>query len=385
MILTEQQIRQIRDLYEELGNKTEVSRITGHSRSTVIRHTQEKNEDPKIEDPEFLRLLKEARSVGEPGIHRTGKIPDYVVGLENTLQCVDTRHAQDLKEKIAKAYAEKEKERHKTIHEGKWADTLSEPRRLPRKIGSRDTFQLPPYRKVAFVSCTHHPYQNKHAVDAVLNYISANNFDLIVLGGDQCDFYKISRFSKDPRRELKLQEEITETIKFVRNVNSLDKDVVWIDGNHDDRMRRHIAETGLSGIEALEIPNLFELPAHWAYAENQAHIRLGSLLMCHGDLAGAGSGTRHIAHSIYEKLATSVLFGHYHRFSRYYHTDYDRVQRAAFACGHLCDEPSADYVRSPGWQTGFCEVEYDHDSNLFSVRDHVITKGKFYANGRIWG
>ena len=348
MKLTDQQIAQIKDLYEDTGNKTEVSRITGHSRNTIIRHTKEKLEN-KASESRFSQ--------------------------NSPLFCNDHFISPN-------PFRDPVKVPHNTVYV---SAGQTEARKLPRLIGSRDTFQLPKYKKVAFVSCTHHPYQNKYAIDAALNYISANRFDLIVLGGDQCDFYKISRFSKDPRRELKLQQEIDETIKFVRNVDTVGGDVLWIDGNHDDRMRRHIADTGLSGIKALEIPNLFELPERWAYAENQAHVRLGSLLMCHGDLAGTGSGTRHIAHNMYEKLATSVLFGHYHRFNRYYHTDYDRVQRAAFACGHMCDEPSADYVRSPGWQTGFCEVEYDHDSNLFSVRDHVITKGKFYANGRIWG
>lgn len=255
---------------------------------------------------------------------------------------------------------------------------------LPKTIDHRSTFQLPDYRRIAFLSCTHHPYQDKAAVGSVLNYVAANDFDLVVLAGDQCDFYKISRFSQDPRRLVGIQEEIDETKKFIKNVESLNRSVVWIDGNHDDRMRRFIAETNLSGLEALRIPNLFGLPESWTYAENQAHIRVGSLLMCHGDLAGRGQGTRHLAHGMFDKLHTSVLFGHFHRFDRYYHSDYDRVQRAAFACAHLCDESAADYVRAPGWQTGFCEVEYDHSENIFSVRDHVIVRGKFYAGGRVW-
>lgn len=399
MKLDARQIQRIRDLYKETGDKTKVANLTGHSRGTVIRYTNDKLKKVQAGDLLTARILNEAnrRAEDTTAVQSTGSLtlPRSLYGrweFEPEISGYDRGgYNPGFPPANPDAY-------HGGVPyswsppsyvvplDGKEIVRMAEKKEktLPRRISHRETFQLPNYKKIAFVSCTHHPYQDKAAVGAVLNYIAANAFDLVVLAGDQCDFYNISRFSKDPRRVEKIQEEINETKRFVQNVNSLKTAVVWMDGNHDDRMRRFVDEKGLGKLDALEMPNLFGLPEHWAYAENQAHIRVGSLLMCHGDLAGRGSGTRHVAQGMFDKLTTSVLFGHFHRFDRYYHTDYDRVQRAAFACGHLCDESAADYVRSPGWQSGFCEVEYNHDENLFSVRDHVITKGKFYANGRIW-
>jgi len=42
--------------------------------------------------------------------------------------------------------------------------------------------------------------------------------DTIFINGDLVDFYAISRFNKDPERELKLQEELDEAVNVLRQI-----------------------------------------------------------------------------------------------------------------------------------------------------------------------
>ena len=52
--------------------------------------------------------------------------------------------------------------------------------------------------KIIVVSDIHFPYEDKSAVAAFVKEVSLKRPDVIVLNGDLLDFYKLSKFSKDP-------------------------------------------------------------------------------------------------------------------------------------------------------------------------------------------
>ena len=55
------------------------------------------------------------------------------------------------------------------------------------------------YGNVYVISDIHFPYQDNEAIEAFLRYVEMNGEpNIIVLNGDLLDFYKLSRFSKDP-------------------------------------------------------------------------------------------------------------------------------------------------------------------------------------------
>ena len=52
--------------------------------------------------------------------------------------------------------------------------------------------------KIMVVSDIHFPYEDKSAVTAFIKEAGLRKPDVIVLNGDLLDFYKLSKFSKDP-------------------------------------------------------------------------------------------------------------------------------------------------------------------------------------------
>jgi predicted phosphodiesterase len=247
-------------------------------------------------------------------------------------------------------------------------------------------FAPKPYTKAGWLSDLHFPYQDQPAIDAALEFLGEWRPDLVVIGGDLLDMYSISRFDKDPERTFRLQDEIDAAKPFVKAVDALGADVVYLLGNHEERLANLIRENpGLSRMRAMEFPRAVELPPSWTVYPSQTHYRISHLTLLHGDLKGRGGGARHIAANMLGKLKTSILFGHHHRQQCFPEPGYDKTIRAGFSTGHLSDESKMDYCRCPDWTTGFASVDIDNESGIFDVRQHLIIGGRFRFNGKTYG
>jgi len=60
------------------------------------------------------------------------------------------------------------------------------------------------------LSDPHYPFQNKPYIKAIKRFAQDLEPDAIVINGDGLDFYDLSRFNKNPKRQFKLKEEIAE-------------------------------------------------------------------------------------------------------------------------------------------------------------------------------
>lgn len=242
-----------------------------------------------------------------------------------------------------------------------------------------------PYRKIAFLSDIHFPYHDQPAVDVALAALRDWRPELVVLGGDIFDFYQISEYSQDPSRRLTIQDELDSARGFWESINNLDADVIYLEGNHESRLTRTIHKNpGLYNLRALSFPIAAELPRHWRWYPSQTHLKVGPLILLHGDLRGGPSGV-HIAWALLKRLRTSCLFGHFHRFDIAYETGYDGLPRVGFGNGHLSDVLRAEYVTTPNWQTGFSTIEYSPEEGIFAVQQHLIINGQLVFRGRIYG
>ena len=163
------------------------------------------------------------------------------------------------------------------------------------------------------------------------------------------------------------------------------QDVSFLEGNHEGRLHRLISRNpGLFKLRSLEIPRAAELPEGWQYFPSQTHYRLGPMLALHGDVKGMSDRVTHPAYTLFQRLKWSCIAGHFHRFGRYYDTDYDGVPRAGFVNGHLSDMKQVKYITSPNWQSGFSTIEMAADGHLFRVDQHIIVDGRMVADGREW-
>jgi len=110
----------------------------------------------------------------------------------------------------------------------------------------------------------HIPFADENLLGSWMESISIFKPDGIDIIGDLMDCYTLSRFDKNPARKVNLQEEITDTRRFLGNVRCLAGrgcDIRYSEGNHEDRMRkmlwRKVPE--LADLQNLTIPELLGL------------------------------------------------------------------------------------------------------------------------------
>ena len=242
------------------------------------------------------------------------------------------------------------------------------------------------YRRVAFLSDIHMPFENKKALKVTFEILADYKPDLIFLGGDILDCYQISDHEKDPDRIETLQNEFDVLNSYVQPINDLAPNVTFLFGNHEKRLYQIIRKNpALENLQSLSIKKAASLPDHWNVYQNQSHIRIGKLLYIHGDLASRNSGGRFVSAGMLDKLRTSVIFGHHHRMQTFYTSDYEGKLTAAFANGTLCDIAQARYIASPDWATGFSLIDYSDDMSVYNVEqiliinDSALWRGKLYT------
>ena len=306
--LTQDVREEIKRLYAKLGNKTEVARILGVHRDTVIRHT----------------LYAPQQAVSYPTVVEESYCPQtYDFGLQ--------------------------------------------------------------YRRVAALFDLHHPFHDIKAIDACVAFLRSWKPDLIVLPGDYMDFYPLSRFPKSPARDHSLQDEIDSFLTTKKKIETIGCELKLVDGNHDHRLFRHIQDhPSLYKLRALEIPRLLELSSQWQHYRNQSRLKVGRLIIHHGDLVGRGVSGKYPAKMMLDKMRVTNMFGHLHKEDISRVTEYNGEVTSSYAVGHMCDLNQVDYVANPNWQQGFATIELDEHGYENVTFRHVV-HGQIYYEGKSYG
>lgn len=228
---------------------------------------------------------------------------------------------------------------------------------------------------VVFLSDIHFPYQDAAAVASSLSLIRSVRPDRVVLNGDICDFFQLSRFNKALERLDSLQDEIDMGVRFRRDVRNAAPDS-WIDeteGNHDNRVTSYVKQNAraLASLRALEPANLFgyqELGIHW---HSGAGFRLRpDFLVKHGTIVRGEGGAAAKA----ELLAAGIsgVSGHTHRLATYRRAGYAQRQWTEQGC--LCRTDPDYVVGKPNWQQGIAVGEFTRDH--FHIHEVPFVGGK---------
>ena len=215
------------------------------------------------------------------------------------------------------------------------------------------------HKTVAFKGDTHHPYQDVRALAIVDRILKDIQPDYLVYIGDECDFYQISTFDKDPSRVDGLQGDINSTKRmFERDSENLKAEKVLLTGNHEHRWQKFLwtQATALSSLKCLNIEDLFGLIEYdiKLIGYERGLLINGTFLALHGDISSIHSG--YTAKRMYEKHGGSGIAGHCHRGGSFYKRD-----RFGFKGWYenfcLCSlEP--DWIMHPNWVQGFTLVHF---------------------------
>jgi predicted phosphodiesterase len=241
-------------------------------------------------------------------------------------------------------------------------------------------WRLPADLKSTLVlSDLHIPHHEEDAINISLDYGFKNNVDSIYLNGDLVDFYKISNFSKDPKKR-RVQEEIEMTIDFLDGVVGLGLPVFWKMGNHEDRWNRYLLDNApeLYDVEAIQMGNVFELDRLGIeLIESRSRAVFGSLNVIHGHEFGRSFfNPVNPARGLFLRAKTSTLAGHNHQTSAHHENNLNMKQTACFSTGCLCN-------LSPEYRP-FAGTKWNHGAAIVHVQDGFWKVDNFrIVEGRI--
>lgn len=225
---------------------------------------------------------------------------------------------------------------------------------------------------ILVASDIHFPYQDDTAITAFIDYAAVMQPEVIVLNGDLLDFYKLSRFSKDPSGKNPA-EEIEMVREFLANLRSKvpDAKIYYVIGNHETRLEKYVLDNAPQ--IACLIDNVFEI----VKTENYKVVGCSSLtvndmfVFKHGNRLGPKSGLSAIKEL--ESHYLSGATGHTHRLARF-STRKSGRRFIWLETGCLCDL-NPEYMINADWEQGFGEIMF-RSGKLDKANIVPIDKGK---------
>lgn len=202
----------------------------------------------------------------------------------------------------------------------------------------------------------------------------------IVVAGDLVDYAGVSRHRKSGF-EPGLNESLQSAYDILRSYRETcpNARIVFLDGNHEQRLHSALEGKGLVNVANLKRPEdevnvlstrhllrLDELrveqvfpPEGCSYEHAEFRI-LKDVAVRHGWIASAGSGSS--ALKTLDKLRRNVIIGHTHRQSWVAHTHWEdgkakRLVAVEAGCMAIVNETGMGYAIAPDWSQGFAVVQ----------------------------
>lgn len=202
----------------------------------------------------------------------------------------------------------------------------------------------------------HVPFHDPAVVELQLKFCKEVQPDIIIID-EWHDFYLVSKYDTNPKRQQSLQDEIDVAGEYLKRLR---KDcpkarIILLDSNHLDRLRKYLwsQARALSSLKALEISELLSLGD--SKVEFKKDFTYKGVFYKHGTVVRKFSS--YTAKGEFEKENMSGVSGHTHRLGVYYHTlrsgEYFWMESGC-AC-----KLDAEYIEGiANWQHGFSAVRY---------------------------
>ena len=240
-------------------------------------------------------------------------------------------------------------------------------------------------QKLFFIPDVHVPYHDKGAWSLCLRAIKEFNPDVVVVLGDFADFYAVSSHDKDPRRSNDLQWELEEVRKAIDELEiaaSNARRLVYVCGNHEERLERYLKTKAPELFGLHKIPELLTLDDFWEFIPYKDHIQIGKLYLTH-DTGSAGATAHEKARSDFDG---NTIIGHTHRIAFSVRGSLRGAAHVGAMFGWLGDPARTDYMHrvkaSKDWAHGF-GVGYMEPSGVVHLVPIVIVNGSCVIEGKL--
>lgn len=232
--------------------------------------------------------------------------------------------------------------------------------------------------RVVWLPDIHIPYHNGAALGSALEFVKWFKPQHIFIIGDFLDFYQVSRFVRDPKRKMSIQDDLFEGQELLAKITKLTPKAkrIFLQGNHEARLKKFIWTTAeeLSGITSLEVPELLQTKKlGWEYIE-QGWTHFHGLLVKHGNVVRQNAG--YSAFGELTKNGMSGISGHTHRLGQ----TFIRNQAGLYTwieSGCLCNlNPEYLEGQIANWQHGLTVGFMKTKGEQYSVSPIPIVEGK---------
>lgn len=209
--------------------------------------------------------------------------------------------------------------------------------------------------KILFVPDLHCPYHDERGWKLMMKMAKDFKPNTIVVLGDFIDCFAISTYSKDPTRALGLEKEVALTLKKRQELDDLGaKRKIFIEGNHEDRLKRYLQDKAPELFTFVDIPKLLHLEENgWEHVPYKKAIKLGKLWITHD----TGHTGRYTTFKALDTFQHPVVIAHSHRIA--YAVEGNATGEAIVGAqfGWLGDVEKVDYMHKiralREWALGF--------------------------------
>ncbi len=176
-----------------------------------------------------------------------------------------------------------------------------------------------------------------------------------IILGDFADFFDVSSHSKSVERRFKLDEEIDATKKALDEVIAIGaKNNVFVEGNHEDRLRRFLQDSAPELHKLITIPKILELKEKgFKYVPYKQSYKIGKLNITH-DTGVAG---RYAHYKAMDTFQHNIVIGHTHRLGYAVEGNAQGERHVTMMPGWLGDVEQVDYMHRVkavrDWSLGF--------------------------------
>lgn len=267
--------------------------------------------------------------------------------------------------------------------------------RAPRKAGQKlvgpppssvepwEPFEVDGVNRIVSLSDVHFPYHDLEALETAVGYTKKFKPTIVLLNGDICDFYSISRWEKHPaKRNFKKEiDTIVQGLTWLRQTFPKAR-FIFKAGNHEERYNAFI---WAKAPELWDIPQcrmesvlgLDNLGIEWV--EDERPIMAGKLPVFHGhELPRGLTNPVNQARGAFLRTNASTLTAHGHQTSSQPHYTWDKQEAFSWSQGCLC-ELHPKYARINKYNHGFATIEVSEDGTYevtnLRVQDKIVRRG----------
>lgn len=241
-------------------------------------------------------------------------------------------------------------------------------------------YQLNVTGRVGILSDIHCPYHSDTAVAAAVDHLLDAGISALLLNGDICDFYAISRWMKDPRQRcLKTELEACRAMIAGLRARFPDVPIVFAMGNHEERWNhwlwQHAPE--ISDEPMMSLAAWLHLDRHGVeLVDEQRPVMVGRLPVMHGHQLPKGlAAPVNVARGAFLRTLTSVMVGHSHRTSGHCEADMWHSEIYTWSTGCLCNL-RPEYARINRWNWGAAIVDVAADGEYQVENFRISPDGK---------